>query len=108
MSYKNWQSDQKPKLKPIWAQRVAIFKTNGTTISVTLKENGTVGTKYVWKLKITILIINLDWEIVWHMGKTENHQSICSNWIQEKISIAKTDKNLVKINGINSFILAFT
>ena len=94
MSYKNWQSDQKPKLKPIWAQRVATLKTNGTTISVTLKENGTDGTKYVWKLKLTILIINLDWEIIWNTGKTKNYQSFCSTNVLEKIAIAKVNNKI--------------
>ena len=56
------------------------------------KENGTELSKYIWKLKNKNIEYKIDWEIIHHIGKAKNPQSICSTCILEKVAIAKADR----------------
>ena len=95
MFYIKQQSDQKTKLKSIWAQRMAHSKKrwyNHISNFKNYKENGTEISKYNWKLKNNNIDYKIVWEVIHHIGKARNPQSICSTCILEKIAIANADR----------------
>ena len=72
-----------------WAQ--IVFKNHVSDFK-NCKEKGTEISKYIWKLKNYNIDYKIDWEVIHHIGKAKNLQSICSTCILETVAIAKADR----------------
>ena len=70
--------------KKRWYNHISDFKN--------YKENGTEISKYIWKLKNKKIEYKIDTEVIHHIGKAKNPQSICSTCRLEKVAIAKADR----------------
>jgi len=81
---KNYLGSTGGTFKKRWYNHISDFKN--------YKENGTEISNYIWKLKNKNIEYKIDWEIIHHIGKAKNPQSICSTCILEKVAIAKADR----------------